>query len=63
MKFLPLNSSYNRWELKVCDISLYEAIVKMERRIKKVIEYKKDTVIYESHYLDYVISAKKSILL
>ena len=60
--FVELNGSYNRYELKICDINLFDACAKMERRVKKVTKKKDDLVWYESFYRDYVFCAKKSLI-
>lgn len=60
--FATLGSSYSRAELKICNISLFGACDKEEKRIKKVVKYKNEIVYYETFYRDYVFCAKKSIV-
>ena len=60
--FTPLNGKYNRYELKVCSISLMDACLKEERAIKRIVKKTDNIVFYESYYRDYVFCANKSIL-
>ena len=60
--FTPLNGKYNRYELKVCSISLMDACLKEERAIKRIVKKTENIVFYESYYRDYVFCANKSIL-
>ena len=60
--FERLPGTFSNAELDVSHIDLFEAIAKEERRIKQIISYNGDMVIYKSYYKDYQFIANRKIL-
>ena len=60
--FKELSSSYSEAELKKINLNLFEAIEKEQKRVKKIINYDNNDVIYECYYEGLLICANKSIL-
>ena len=60
--FKELSSSYSEPELKRINLGLFEAIAKEQKRIKKIINYIGNEIIYECFYEGLLISANKNML-
>ena len=60
--FKELSSSYSEAELKKINLGLFEAIEKEQKRVKNVVKYVEDDVIYECFYEGLLICANKSLL-
>ena len=61
-KFKELSSSYSEAELKVVNLGLFEAIEKEQKRVKKIVSYVGNDVIYECFYEGLLIIANKNII-
>ena len=60
--FKELSSSYSEAELKKVDLGLFEAIEKEQKRVKKIVNYVENDVVYECFYEGLLICANKSII-
>ena len=60
--FTVLKAMYSEAELDKVNISLLNAISKMEYSIMDIIRFDKNLVTYKSYYRDYVFTAQKSIV-
>ena len=60
--FKELSASYSEAELKKMNIGLFEAIEKEQKRVKKIVNYVENDVIYECFYEGLLICANKSII-
>ena len=60
--FKELSASYSEAEFKKMNIGLFEAIENEQKRVKKIVNYVENDVIYECFYEGLLICANKGII-
>ena len=60
--FKRLPGSFSLPELQVVNLNLFEAIAKEEKRVKQIINYDGEMVIYKSYYNDLQFIANKRMI-